>query len=227
MALYKPRGKMIYLVKATNTNYYKIGFSNNIKKRIKSLQTGCPTKLKIVFINHGCMKKEEKIQEIFKDYKVRENAEWFEFSNDKILNEAINQIKKNYFDNTKKEQKYFYDMIDKKLNKRLIEDVKFFSDEDGIEDCIYIKLGKRKETPERKRMKEKKNSMLKEINKKFKYNQKNGKYSNEEHNAKQREWYKWRKRAEKVGVPRLDSRRPTPEERKKWQNKIIEKEKRI
>ena len=46
----------------------------------------------------------------------------------------------------------------------------------------------------------------------------------EEYNAKQREWYKWRKRAEKVGVSPLKNRRPTPAQRKEWQNKIIQAE---
>ena len=46
----------------------------------------------------------------------------------------------------------------------------------------------------------------------------------EEYNAKQREWYKWRKRAEKVGVEPLKSRRPTPAQRKEWQSKIIQAE---
>ena len=46
----------------------------------------------------------------------------------------------------------------------------------------------------------------------------------EEYNAKQREWYKWRKRAEKVGVSPLKSRRPTPAQRKEWQNLIVQAE---
>lgn len=46
----------------------------------------------------------------------------------------------------------------------------------------------------------------------------------EEYNAKQREWYRWRKRAEKVGVSPLKNRRPTPAQRKEWQNKIIQAE---
>tara|TARA_R100001594_G_scaffold39298_1_gene70802 strand:+ start:30 stop:695 length:666 start_codon:yes stop_codon:yes gene_type:complete len=44
------------------------------------------------------------------------------------------------------------------------------------------------------------------------------------YNAKQKEWYKWRKRAEKVGVPPLKNRRPTPAQRKEWQNKVIQAE---
>ena len=43
----------------------------------------------------------------------------------------------------------------------------------------------------------------------------------ENYNAKQREWYKWRKRAEKAGISPLKSRRPTPAQRKEWQRSII------
>ena len=46
----------------------------------------------------------------------------------------------------------------------------------------------------------------------------------EEYNAKQREWYKWRKRAKKVGVSPLKSRRPTPAQRKEWQGLIVQAE---
>ena len=48
--------------------------------------------------------------------------------------------------------------------------------------------------------------------------------NSEEYNAQQREWYKWRKRAKKAGVPSLKNRRPTPTERKEWQNLIIQAE---
>ena len=46
----------------------------------------------------------------------------------------------------------------------------------------------------------------------------------EEYNAKQREWYRWRKRAEKAGIPPLKNRRPTPAQRKEWQHLIIQAE---
>ena len=44
------------------------------------------------------------------------------------------------------------------------------------------------------------------------------------YNKKQSEWRKWRIRAEKVGVPPLKSRRPTPAQRQDWENKIMEEE---
>ena len=43
----------------------------------------------------------------------------------------------------------------------------------------------------------------------------------EEYNAQQKEWYRWRKRAKKAGIEPLKSRRPTPAQRKEWQNKIV------
>ena len=40
-------------------------------------------------------------------------------------------------------------------------------------------------------------------------------------NEKQKNWYSWRKRAEKVGVKPLESKRPTFAERNKWEKEII------
>ena len=44
------------------------------------------------------------------------------------------------------------------------------------------------------------------------------------YNIQQKEWYKWRKRAKAVGVEPLKGRRPTPAQRKDWQEKIIQAE---
>ena len=44
------------------------------------------------------------------------------------------------------------------------------------------------------------------------------------YNKKQKEWYKWRKRAETAGISPLKSRRPTPAQRKEWQDKVIQAE---
>lgn len=44
------------------------------------------------------------------------------------------------------------------------------------------------------------------------------------YNAKQKEWYRWRKRAKAVGIDPLKSRRPTPAQRKEWQRAVEEKE---
>ena len=45
-----------------------------------------------------------------------------------------------------------------------------------------------------------------------------------ERNAQQKVWYQWRKRAKAAGVEPLTSRRPTPAQRKDWEEKIIKAE---
>ena len=44
------------------------------------------------------------------------------------------------------------------------------------------------------------------------------------YNKQQKEWREWRIRAKKVGIEPLSSRRPTPAQRKDWENKIMEAE---
>tara|TARA_Y100000401_G_scaffold28798_1_gene20958 strand:+ start:252 stop:911 length:660 start_codon:yes stop_codon:yes gene_type:complete len=44
------------------------------------------------------------------------------------------------------------------------------------------------------------------------------------YNQKQKLWRKWRLRAEKVGIKPLKGRRPTPAQRKEWEQSIVEAE---
>ena len=44
------------------------------------------------------------------------------------------------------------------------------------------------------------------------------------YNQKQKLWRKWRLRAEKVGIKPLKGRRPTPAQRKEWEQRIMEAE---
>ena len=44
------------------------------------------------------------------------------------------------------------------------------------------------------------------------------------YNNKRREWYKWKKRAEAVGVKPLSARRPTKGQRTAWEQEIIKRE---
>ena len=44
------------------------------------------------------------------------------------------------------------------------------------------------------------------------------------YNQKQKLWREWRLRAEKVGIKPLKGRRPTPAQRKKWEQSIVEAE---
>ena len=85
--------------------------------------------------------------------------------------------------------------------------------EDIVESIPEIKvdLPERKEEDQQKRAKKEKKQIKKAIDK-------------EEYNKKRREWHKWKKRAEAVGVAPLPARRPTPAQRKEWQNEIEAKE---
>ena len=45
------------------------------------------------------------------------------------------------------------------------------------------------------------------------------------YNEKRKEWYKWKKRAKKVGIEPLSAKRPSKGQRKEWEKSIIEAEK--
>lgn len=41
--------RYLYVIRCIGTNFYKIGITNNLNKRLKTHQTGCPLKLKYIF----------------------------------------------------------------------------------------------------------------------------------------------------------------------------------
>jgi len=41
--------RYLYLIKCEDSNYYKIGITNDLNKRLETHQTGCPYKLKIIY----------------------------------------------------------------------------------------------------------------------------------------------------------------------------------
>lgn len=82
---------MIYLIKAEETNLYKIGYtSGTAKSRIKTLQTGCPYKLCVVEEVDGSLEKERWLHKTFS--KNRKQGEWFEF-NEEDLEKVCEKIK--------------------------------------------------------------------------------------------------------------------------------------
>lgn len=78
----------VYIIK--NDNCYKIGYSNNPEKRCKTLSSGSPNKLEIVYArpyykNRDARRDEQILHRIFMDY--RKNGEWFEL--DKYMKKLL------------------------------------------------------------------------------------------------------------------------------------------
>lgn len=72
----------VYLVKTFTTNYYKIGISKDVYKRMQSLQTGTPFELIVCdrLFSMDCLRLEKALHEYYSAYSIR--GEWFEFSPD-------------------------------------------------------------------------------------------------------------------------------------------------
>ena len=95
--------------------------------------------------------------------------------------------------------------------------LKAVPDAEVVEDVEVIDVGDFEHLPERK---------VQNPAKVYKRDQvaTKGAIKKAERNARQKVWYQWRKRAKAVGVEPLTSRRPTPAQRKDWEEKIIKAE---
>ncbi len=76
--------RYLYLIRQLRTKYYKIGITNDLEKRLSTLQTGCPHQLRVVFYVEADMDdylgKEIKYIESFlhKNFEqYRHRGEWF------------------------------------------------------------------------------------------------------------------------------------------------------
>jgi|19_taG_2_1085344.scaffolds.fasta_scaffold170792_1 hypothetical protein len=91
---FKKRKKChIYIIKANSVNYYKIGSAMNVEHRLKTLQIGNPSKLRIIYASPICRRGiEGEVHRNLKKYKHR--GEWYKL-NKEDLSFAINTIKEN------------------------------------------------------------------------------------------------------------------------------------
>ena len=80
-----------YIIKTKGHNYYKIGRSANVEKRIKSLQTNCPFQLEILIKVADDSLNEIYWHKHFEQY--RTHGEWYKFQ-DKQVRELRYTIKK-------------------------------------------------------------------------------------------------------------------------------------
>jgi len=96
--------KYIYLIQSQEDGYYKIGVSKHPKKRVKQLQTGNSSELKLIvtFLSEYATKVETSLKNRY-SY-LKKEGEWFDLSikeevtflsDCKQIDESINILKKN------------------------------------------------------------------------------------------------------------------------------------
>lgn len=88
----KNKKKLIYILFISELNVCKIGISENVERRIKQLQTGCPYKIDVVktFNSPISSKIEKVIHRSYTSNKVDENeynlmGEWFNIPVTEVL----------------------------------------------------------------------------------------------------------------------------------------------
>jgi hypothetical protein len=93
----------------------------------------------------------------------------------------------------------------------IVEDVEVVELIDSMPEVDEEELPPRAEESVQKRIQDEKKAIKKAIKR-------------EEYNRKQKEWYKWKKRAKNVGMEPLKAKRPTKGQRKEWEKEIIKRE---
>jgi hypothetical protein len=70
----------IYLIRCSENNFYKIGISKNVERRLKQIQTSSPNKIYLIhkYQSQYASKIEKAMHNFFKVY--HRNNEWFELS---------------------------------------------------------------------------------------------------------------------------------------------------
>jgi hypothetical protein len=72
-------GKNLYIIQTDVTGALKIGRSNNAQKRLKELQVGSHTKLKLLCEISNMGHVEKRIHQRLSQFKIRKRGEWFYF----------------------------------------------------------------------------------------------------------------------------------------------------
>lgn len=77
---------MIYFLRAGDTEFVKIGYADNVAKRIAELQTGCPHELVLIRSLAGSQRDEGFFHSRYHERRIR--GEWFLFCEDMLTAEA-------------------------------------------------------------------------------------------------------------------------------------------
>ena len=87
----------VYLIKTRDLEEYKIGFTKgDIKKRLKNLQTGCPSELVLVdcYESEYATKIESSLHYMLDPYRV--NGEWFLLDSNFDFQKRCNMLNNNF-----------------------------------------------------------------------------------------------------------------------------------
>lgn len=95
----------IYFIGNLEYNFVKIGYSKNPKKRIQSIQTGCPFPLTILRTEKGNVDHEKRYHDKFKKFNTY--GEWFKIEGE--LSELLGVKKTNISKNKEKEHNKYVD----------------------------------------------------------------------------------------------------------------------
>lgn len=76
---------MSYVYFILNNDKVKIGYTKNVKKRLKQLQTANGDNLILLGYIEGDKNVEHQLHEKFETYRIRDNGEWF-FASEAIIN---------------------------------------------------------------------------------------------------------------------------------------------
>jgi len=68
----------VYFITTSAHKAIKIGFSKNVERRMKQLQTSSSEELEILYVVEGNMDLEHNYHYYFKDYNIKN--EWFQYS---------------------------------------------------------------------------------------------------------------------------------------------------
>lgn len=81
----------VYLVRASESDCYKIGHAVNVRNRVRELQTGCPHDLELVAFWRGGRGVEKRLHRRYEDQHRR--GEWYEFSSEEVVNLCVEMAK--------------------------------------------------------------------------------------------------------------------------------------
>jgi hypothetical protein len=87
---HRTQSSFVYFIAATRLNAVKVGVTNNLRKRLTSLQTGCPEELTLLASLPGNERHEKYVKDALMTHRIR--GEWFR------LNGATRELIQGFID---------------------------------------------------------------------------------------------------------------------------------